>query len=88
MCIRDSGCAMPMSTSEFAEIKTSIESKGFEETKMTMAKQIGRDRCFSSDQVKGIMGLFGFEETKLEFAKFAYDRTHDIGNYYLSLIHI
>ncbi|MBK6830788.1 MAG: DUF4476 domain-containing protein [Flavobacteriales bacterium] len=76
------GCAMPMSTSEFAEIKTSIESKGFEETKMTMAKQIGRDRCFSSDQVKGIMGLFGFEETKLEFAKFAYDRTHDIGNYY------
>lgn len=76
------GCAMPMTASEFAEIKTSIESKGFEETKMTMAKQIARDRCFTTDQVKGIMGLFGFEDTKLEFAKFAYDHTHDIGNYY------
>ncbi len=76
------GCAMPMSTSEFADIKASIESKGFEETKMTLAKQVARDRCFSTDQVKGIMGLFGFEETKLEFAKFAYDHTHDIGNYY------
>lgn len=76
------GCSMPMNSSEFADAKKSIESKGFEETKMTMAQQIGRDRCFSTEQVKGIMGLFGFEETKLEFAKFAYDRTHDIGNFY------
>lgn len=76
------GCAMPMSASEFNEAKASIESKGFEETKMTMARQIARDRCFSVDQVKSIMGLFGFEDTKLEFAKFAYDHTHDIGNYY------
>ena len=76
------GCAMPMTGAEFADAKSSIESKGFEETKMTMAKQIARDRCFTTEQVKSIMGLFGFEDTKLEFAKFAYDHTHDIGNYY------
>ncbi|MEO8588299.1 MAG: DUF4476 domain-containing protein [Flavobacteriales bacterium] len=76
------GCGWPMSESEFAEAKKSIESKGFEETKMTTAKQVGRDRCFTVDQVKGIMGVFGFEDTKLEFAKYAYDRTYDIGNYY------
>lgn len=76
------GCAMPMTSTEFNDAKASIESKGFEETKMTMAKQIGRDRCFTTDQVKSVMELFGFEDTKLEFAKFAYDRTHDIGNYY------
>lgn len=76
------GCAMPMSDSEFSEAKASIESKGFEESKMTLAKQIGDGHCFSTAQVKGIMGLFGFEETKLEFAKYAYDHTHDIGNYY------
>ena len=34
------------------------------------------------EQVKGIMGVFGFEDTKLDFAKYAYERTYDIGNYY------
>ncbi len=76
------GCAMPMSGTEFADAKKSIEDKPFEETKLTMAKQIGRDRCFSTDQVKSIMGVFSFEESKLDFAKWAYERTHDKGNYY------
>lgn len=76
------GCYMPMSDGEFNEAKASIESKGFEESKMTLARQIGDSHCFSTAQVKGVMGLFGFEETKLEFAKYAYDHTHDIGNYY------
>ncbi|HRD54562.1 MAG TPA: DUF4476 domain-containing protein [Flavobacteriales bacterium] len=76
------GCAMPMSGTEFTDAKKSIESKGFEETRLTVAKQIGRDRCFSTDQVKGIMGVFSFEESKLDFAKWAYERTHDKGNYY------
>jgi len=76
------GCGMPMTTAEFADAQKSIESKSFEETKMTMAKQIGRDRCFTVDQVKSIMSTFSFEDSKIEFAKYAYDRTHDIGNYY------
>ena len=76
------GCGMPMSATEFAEAKKSIESKNFEDTKMTMAKQVGRDRCFTAEQVKTIMGVFSFEDSKLDFARYAYDRTHDIGNYY------
>lgn len=76
------GCAWPMSASEFADAKKSIEAKSFEETKATMAKQIGRDRCFTVDQVKDVMSVFSFEDTKLDFAKYAYDRTYDIGNYY------
>lgn len=76
------GCSWPMSATEFADAKKSIESKSFEESKMTMAKQIGRDRCFTVDQVKGIMSTFSFEDSKLDFAKFAYDRTYDIGNYF------
>ncbi|MEZ4755825.1 MAG: DUF4476 domain-containing protein [Flavobacteriales bacterium] len=76
------GCGWPMSATEFADAKKSIESKSFEESKMTMAKQIGRDRCFTVDQVKGIMSTFSFEDSKLDFAKFAYDRTYDIGNYF------
>jgi hypothetical protein len=76
------GCGWPMSSTEFNDAKQSISSKSFEESKMTTAKQVGRDRCFTVEQVKGIMGLFNFEDSKLEFAKYAYERTYDIGNYY------
>ncbi|HOZ41533.1 MAG TPA: DUF4476 domain-containing protein [Flavobacteriales bacterium] len=76
------GCAWPMSSTEFSDAKQSIESKSFEESKMTTAKQVGRDRCFTVEQVKGIMATFSFEDSKLDFAKYAYDRTYDIGNYF------
>jgi hypothetical protein len=76
------GCGWPMNTGEFADAKKSIESKSFEDSKMTMLKQIGRDRCFTVDQVKGMMSVFSFEDSKLDWAKFAYDRTYDIDNYY------
>lgn len=76
------GCSWPMTESEFTDVKKSIESKSFEETKMTMAKQIGSGRCFTVDQVKGMMGLFSFEDSKLDFAKYAYERTFDIDNYF------
>ena len=76
------GCPWPMSTSEFESAKQSISSKSFEDTKMTMARQIAGDRCMTVDQVKGIVGLFTFEDNKLDFAKFAYDHTYDLGNYF------
>lgn len=76
------GCAMPMSSSEFDDARKSVADKSFEETRLTLAKQIGRDRCFTTDQVKQMMGVFSFEESRLDFAKWAYERTHDKGNYY------
>ena len=76
------GCSWPMTGTEFADVKKSIESKSFEETKMTMAKQIGGGRCFTVEQVKGMIGLFSFEDSKLDFAKYAYERTFDIDNYF------
>jgi hypothetical protein len=76
------GCPWPMNPNEFSDAKSSIESKSFEDTKMTMAKQIAGDRCMTVEQVKGVMGLFSFEDSKLDFAKFAYDHTYDISNYY------
>lgn len=71
-----------MSNSDFASAKKSISSKSFAEDRMTLAKQILRANCVSTDQVIEIMGLFTFEESKLEFAKMAYERTTDNQNYY------
>jgi hypothetical protein len=38
--------------------------------------------CVTSDQVVAICNLFGFEASKLDFAKYAYDHTIDRRNYF------
>lgn len=76
------GCGWPMSSTEFADVKKSIEAKSFEDSKMTLAKQVAANRCFTVEQVKGLMALFSFEDSKLDVAKYAYERTYDIDNYY------
>jgi len=76
------GCDFPMTTQDFNEAKNSISSKSFEDSKLTLAKQITASNCLLAEQVKEIMKLFSFEDTKLQFAKYAYAYTYDLGNYY------
>lgn len=76
------GCTSPISTAEFANVKKSIDTKNFEDTKIKIAKQVIDNNCLLSSQVKEIMMLFNFEETRLDLAKYAYGHTYDIGNYY------
>jgi len=76
------GCPTPMLNSEFQTAKNSISSKDFEDSKLTVAKQIVNTNCLTAQQVKEITMLFDFESTKLEFAKYCYHKTYDLGNYY------
>ncbi len=76
------GCPYPLSPQDFASVKQSIASKSFEDSKLTIAKQVINTNCLLSSQVKEIMMLFSFEDTRLELAKYAYGYTFDIGNYY------
>jgi len=76
------GCPWPLSRQDFDGVKNSISSKSFDETKLTIAKQVISSNCLLSGQVKEIMLLFSFEETRLDLAKYAYGYTFDIGNYY------
>ncbi len=77
------GCPWPMDEGQFANAQRSVSSKDFEDSKMTVAKQITGANCLTADQVKRIMDEFDFEDSKLEYAKFAYNKTYDIGNYYM-----
>ncbi len=72
----------PMSVSDFSSAKESIRSKSFEDSKLTLAKQIVGANCLNTNQVKEMMGLFTYEETKLDFAKLAYKKTTDKNNYF------
>jgi hypothetical protein len=76
------GCPWPMSPPDFESAKQSISSKSFEDSKLTTAKQIINSNCLLTTQVKQILMLFSFEETRLDFAKYAYTRTYDQNNYF------
>jgi hypothetical protein len=76
------GCGWPVTEQEFGNIRNSITSKTFEDSKLTIAKQVVQNRCLFASEVREIMMMFTFENSKLDFAKFAYRYTYDIGNYY------
>tara|TARA_B100000795_G_scaffold121219_1_gene90261 strand:- start:174 stop:1040 length:867 start_codon:yes stop_codon:yes gene_type:complete len=71
-----------MRSNDFNNAKTTISSKSFEESKLTIAKQICNANKLSAKQIKRIMELFTFENTRLEFAKVAYSSCCDQKNYY------
>lgn len=77
-----SNCTMAMSGSAFNTAVNSVQSKSFEESKITTAKQVITANCLSTAQVIQLMGLFSFEESKLDIAKFAYARVVDPANYF------
>ncbi len=76
------GCPWPMSAGDFQSAKNSIASKSFDDTRLTIAKQVTSANCLFCSQVKEIMLLFSFEATRLDFAKFAYGYVYDQGNYF------
>ncbi|MCC6839418.1 MAG: DUF4476 domain-containing protein [Flavobacteriales bacterium] len=80
--VQAGGCGHAMAASDFQEAKTKISSKGSDDTKLMLAKQIAGSNCLSTSQVKAVMNLFSFEDSKLDFAKYAYDHASDRNNYY------
>lgn len=80
--VTGSRCASPMSSATFVKAKNSIENQGFDETKLKIAKQAISANCMSVSQIGEVMDSFGFEKTKLDFAKYAFDFTTDTQNYF------
>ncbi len=77
------GCkGIPMNQTNFSAALKTIGNSDFDESKLTTAKSISSKNCLSADQVVKICELFGFEESKLAFAKHAYSRTTDKKNYF------
>lgn len=76
------GCPYPMSDEDFESAKQSIESKGFDDSRLTIAKQIIGSNCLLCSQIKELMMIMSFEKTRLDLAKFAWHHNLDRGNYY------
>jgi hypothetical protein len=72
----------PMATDNFSNALATIRKISFDDTRLSTAKQIAKSNCLSVNQVVQICEIFSFEETKLDFAKFAYERCTDPKNYF------
>lgn len=74
---------MPCSDIDFADAKRTIANADFEDTKLTLAKQIARSELMTARQLAEIAQLFDFEQSKLEFLKYAYPYCFDQNKYYV-----
>lgn len=72
----------PMKQNDFDAAKKTINESSFDETKLSTAKSIASANCLNSDQVTEICKLFSFEQSKLDFAKYAFKYTTDQKNYF------
>jgi hypothetical protein len=75
-------CTYPMNSGTFGNAKKQVEGQSFEENKLQVAKQVLKANCISTAQIKEMLGQFSFEKTKVDYAKFAYDRCTDQGDYF------
>ncbi len=79
---RGGGCNFAMNPTDFRSALETVKKASFEETKLSTAKTVLSSNCMSTDQITQICKQFSFEESKLDFAKFAHARCTDPGNYF------
>lgn len=72
-----------MDNAAFQQFKQSCEKEPFDNTRMKIARQFMPMNYFTTAQVKELLGIFSFENNKLDMAKYAYDYTVDKANYYV-----
>jgi hypothetical protein len=77
------GCPWPMDNATFNNAVSTINNQSFEDNKLQVAKQVFTTNCMTSAQVAQLLKSFDFEDSRLDFAKFAYGHTFDLGNYFL-----
>lgn len=68
---------------DFQEAKRLVAEQDFETSKLKVAKQVVQSEKLTTSQIVEIARLFEFENSKLEFLKFAYEYCFDPNKYYL-----
>lgn len=82
--VRDRGCnnRYAMAPADFSSALATVKKQNFDDTRLKTAKQIVSANCLKPEQIVQIANVFGFEESKLDFAKFAYDYCTERQNYF------
>lgn len=67
----------------FQSMKQALRRESFDNTRLTLAKQMMERNNFEAGQVREMLELFSFESNRLEIAKYAYRNTVDKKNYHV-----
>jgi hypothetical protein len=78
----DNNNSRAMNAQSFSRFKESLKNEAFENTRMTIARQVIASDFFTTSQIKEVLGSFNFENNKLEVAKYAYKYTIDKREYF------
>lgn len=71
-----------MPDEDFKSRLASVLKESFDKDRMARCKDVFADEYFSTGQVTEVMKKFSFDDSKVNFAKWAYSRTMDKKNYY------
>lgn len=72
----------PIKDQAFASLVETLRKESFETTRVKLAKQAVEQYSFMSVQVKQLLQLFSFEESRLDMAKYMYPLTIDKPSYF------
>ena len=75
------GCENPIPDPDFAAQLVDISARPFEPMQLSAAKKMAESHCLLVSQVIMVIHVFDMESSRLSFAKFAYQHTHDRENY-------
>lgn len=73
----------PMNDQSFAALKETLTRERFDNSRVTIAKQVIDQNLFTVDQVKQLVQMYSFDNYKLDLAKYAYKNTLNKQDYFM-----
>jgi hypothetical protein len=80
---RDNRYDRPMSDQSFAALKETLAKERFDNSRVTIAKQVIDQNYFTAEQVKQLTLMYSFDSYKLDLAKYAYKNTVNKQDYFI-----
>lgn len=70
-----------MNNDQFSGLRNAVKESNFDDQRLEIAKQGIRNSMLSIEQIRALVDVFSFEDSKVELAKFAYNYTPDKNRY-------
>lgn len=77
------GYIRPMNDQSFAALKETLSKERFDNSRVTIAKQVIDQNYFTAEQVKQLAQMYSFDNYKLDIAKYAYKNTLNKQDYFI-----
>ena len=72
-----------MSAENFNALKATVSNDPYDNSRVNIVRQAANSNYFTAIQVKQLLQVFSYENSKLAVAKLLYSRTVDKGNYFM-----